>query len=88
MRNTPPTTPLLALLRDLGTDAKRQEFATEAGTTVAYLYQLAGCNRRSCRADLAAKIAAASVTISKKYGTPAITVEVLATMCACDVPSA
>lgn len=83
MRNTPPTTPLLALLRDLETDAKRNEFAGLAGTKVAYLYQLAGCNRKSCRADLAQKIADASVKIAAKYGTAPITVQTLATMCVC-----
>lgn len=77
----PPTTPLLALLRDLETDDKRNEFAMLAGTTRVYLYQLAGCNTQACRSRLAKSIADASVAMHERYGTQAISMETLATMC-------
>lgn len=83
MRNKlpPPTTPLLAILRQLGSDDRRDEFARIAGTSSAYLYQLAGCKRGSCRARLAKGIADASVEMHARYGTDTITVDALATMC-------
>ncbi len=82
MRNNEPKTPLLALLRALENDERRDEFAQLAGTSRLYLYQLASCKRKSCRTDLAMRIAAASETVAKKYGTPAIDVATLGTMCA------
>lgn len=80
-RSTPPTTPLLAILRELDTDERRNEFARLAGTSVAYLYQLAGCNRTACRARLAKSIADASVQMDAKYNCGAVTMDTLATMC-------
>ena len=80
MRKTSPKTPLLALLR-APTPERRAEFAMLAGTTVEYLYQLAGCNRGACRSLLAKRIADASEVWAKCYGTPSVGVEVLATMC-------
>lgn len=80
-RNTPKT-PLLHVLRQLGTDDKRNEFAALAGTSRLYLYQLSICSRKSCRADLAKRIADASVVMAEKYGTQVLTLEVLSTMCA------
>lgn len=80
MRKTSPKTPLLALLRDL-TPERRAEFAMLAGTTVEYLYQLAGCNRGACRSLLAKRIADASEVLAQCYGTPSVSMEVLATMC-------
>ena len=80
-RRNQPKTPLLALLRELGTDDKRNEFATMAGTSRLYLYQLSICSRRSCRADLAKRIADASEAMGKKYGTRVLTQDILATMC-------
>lgn len=77
----PPTTPLLALLRELETDDKRNEFAQLAGTTRVYLYQLAGCNTQACRSRLAKAIADAAMTMHIKYGTEPISMETLATMC-------
>lgn len=77
----PPTTPLLALLRDLETDDKRNEFAQLAGTTRVYLYQLAGCNTQACRSRLAKSIADAAMAMHLKYGTDPISMETLATMC-------
>lgn len=81
-RKNTPRTPLLHVLRQLGTDDKRNEFATLAGTSRLYLYQLSICSRRSCRADLAKRIADASVVMAEKYGTQVLTLEVLSTMCA------
>ena len=52
MRKNEPQTPLLALLRALD-DAQRNQLATDAGTTVGYLYSLASCQRSTCRAKLA-----------------------------------
>ena len=81
-RKNTPRTPLLHVLRQLGTDDKRNEFATLAGTSRLYLYQLSICSRKSCRADLAKRIADASVVMSSKYGTQVLTLEGLSTMCA------
>ena len=78
----PPATPLLALLRQLETADRRQEFADLAGTSPAYLYQLATCQRGACRSPLAKGIADASVVMRRRYGTAAITMETLAGMCA------
>lgn len=81
MLKTAPKTPLLAILRALETDAKRDEFAKLAGTSRLYLYQLAGCHNRSCRSSLALAIASASVVMDKKHGCGTVTMEQLACMC-------
>lgn len=81
-RHNQPKTPLLAVLRQLATDDKRDEFAGLAGTSRLYLYQLAICSRRSCRTDLANRIADASLVMHEKYGTPVLTTEELGSMCA------
>ena len=81
-RKNSPRTPLLAVLRQLATDDKRDEFAALAGTSRLYLYQLSICSRRSCRADLAKRIADASVVMSQKYGTQVLTLEIICSMCA------
>lgn len=83
MRNhsLPPTTPLLTLLRQLGTPERRDEFAKLAGTSTAYLYQLAGCNRAACRARLALALAVASEQMAAKYGVDPISMQTLASMC-------
>ena len=81
-RKNLPRTPLLAVLRQLETDDKRDEFAGLAGTSRLYLYQLSICSRRSCRADLAKRIADASVVMAEKYGTQALTLEIICSMCA------
>ena len=77
----PPTTPLLTILRQLTNDTQRAEFATLAGTSTAYLYQLAGCKRGACRTRLAKGIVDASVVMHERYGSDPITMETLATMC-------
>lgn len=81
MRKNDPTTPLLAILRHLDSDEKRAEFAALADTTVAYLYQLGSCQRKSCRAPLAVKIAEASKVMAERYGSEPIEVGTLAVMC-------
>ena len=81
-RKNQPRTPLLAVLRQLETDDKRDEFARLAGTSRLYLYQLSICSRRSCRADLAKRIADGSVVMHEKYGTQVLTLDVLCSMCA------
>ena len=81
-RRNAPKTPLLAVLRQLETDDKRNEFAALAGTSRLYLYQLSICSRKSCRADLAKRIADASVVMAEKYGTQVLTLDGLSTMCA------
>ena len=80
-RKNTPRTPLLAVLRQLETDDKRDEFAGLAGTSRLYLYQLSICSRRSCRADLAKRIADASEVMHERYGTQVLTLEGLSTMC-------
>ena len=74
-------TPLLEVLRQLGSDERRTEFADAAGTSVNYLYQLAGCNRRACSARLAKRIADASCEMTLRYGSDELTMEQIATMC-------
>ena len=80
-RRSDPKTPLLELLRVLETDKRREELAVLADPSVNYLYALPPCTRGACRSRLAKGIADASVRLSKKYGTPVITMEQLATMC-------
>lgn len=80
-RTNAPKTPLLDLLRKLETDARRDEFARLAGSKTSYLYQLASCNRGACRSRLAKGIADASVKMHKKYGTPILTMDILAMQC-------
>ena len=77
----PPTTPLLTILRQLTNDTQRDEFAALSGTSTAYLYQLAGCNRRACSARLAKRIADASYEMTLRYGSDELTMEQIATMC-------
>ena len=76
-----PATPLLTILRQLGTNNRRDEFTALAGTSTAYLYQLAGCKRAACRTPLAKGIADASVVMHARYGSDTITMDALATMC-------
>lgn len=79
---TLPTTPLIALLRLL-TEDQKIEFGRLCKTRVSYLYALGGCGRTSCRADKAARIEAATRVLAKKYKTPVVTMQQLATMCEC-----
>ena len=81
MLKTAPKPPLLAILRALKTDERRNEFAAMAGTSRLYLYQLAGCHNRTCRASLALAIESASVEMDKRYGCGTVTMLDMATMC-------
>ena len=75
-------TPLMALLRACSKE-QRNLLATYAGTSVNYLYGLAGCHRAQPRASLALAIAEASEQLhDETLGiTPIVTVRQLATMC-------
>lgn len=81
VHNRPHTTPLLEILRNLGVDARRDEFALLAGTSRLYLYQLAGCYTKACRTDLALAITKASLVMHDKYQCGYIDMHTLATMC-------
>lgn len=80
-RKAPPRTPLLNILRLLANPKRRDEFARLAGTSQNYLYQLGTCARTSCRIGLAKSIADASLVMARKYGTPVLTLEEVASMC-------
>lgn len=84
MRTNEPKTPLLALLRML-TPEQREQFGEDCETNVTYLYQLATCTRKQCKADKAVLIEAASKKMRERTRgkTPVITVVELATMCQC-----
>jgi hypothetical protein len=79
MHKTAKKTPLLLLLREMS-PAERETFATWAGTTASYLYQLAA--GRSCRIGLALGIEKASARMHKRTGgrTPVVTMVQLAAM--------
>lgn len=76
-------TPLMTLLRACADDAERTLFAERAGTTVNYLYALAGCHRGQPRVSLAIGIEDAAKWLHKhtKKRTPLVTARDLATMC-------
>jgi hypothetical protein len=84
MRTNEPKTKLLALLRALSPE-QREQLAQDCETRVSYLYSLAGCIRKQCKADKAAKIEAATRKMNQrtKGKTPVITVTELGTMCQC-----
>lgn len=75
-------TPLLAVLRAASRE-ERDRLARLAGTTVAYLYQLATCKRPNISATLALALADATVTMSlaTEGRLVALTVREIATMC-------
>lgn len=81
-----PTSPLGTLLRACQNDAERRAFAEQAGTTVNYLYALAGCHRgqRGPSAALAIGIEDASRDFHwrTKGRIPVVSVREIATMCA------
>lgn len=82
--NTPKTdTPLAEWLRKATPD-ERTRMATLAGTTVSYLYQLAGGHRGVPKSDLAFSIEDATFVLNKYTGgrLPVITARELATMAA------
>lgn len=75
-------TPLLLALRAC-TVPEQHEWAELAGTKRNYLYQLAMCTRKQAGANLAQRVAAASVEMHvRSLGRiPKVTLEQLATMC-------
>lgn len=83
MSEQPTNTPLAALLRACSPE-QRQTLATRAGTSVNYLYSLAGCHRERVSAGLALAIEDASRELNEenKGLTPIVTTRELATMCA------
>lgn len=76
-------TPLSDFLRS-ATPAERERCALLAGTSVSYLYQIAGCHRPNPSADLAVLIEDATrVLHAETFGRlPIIDVRTIATMCA------
>lgn len=76
-----PITPLTALLRACSPE-QREWLAQRAGTSVNYLYSLAGCHRERVSATLALAIEDASTLLHARCGTPRITAREIATMCA------
>lgn len=82
MRKNTPKTPLLALMRSL-TPAQRTTLASDAGTSVSYLYSLGSCQRGTCGSGLALQIEKASERMCESTGgaTPIVTMRELATMC-------
>lgn len=82
MRKNDPKTPLLALMRVL-TDEQRKQLAEDAATSVSYLYSLASCQRAACGSALAQRIERATMKMSERtLGlTPVVTMAELATMC-------
>ena len=85
MRTNEPKTPLLKLLRML-TDEQRDQLAADAEVRKDYLYKLASCNRKQCKADMAVRIEAATKKMRErtKQKTPVITVAELGSMCSCE----
>lgn len=75
-------TPLTELLRAC-TDEQRTQLAQQSGTSVNYLYALAGCHRERVNVKLALAIEDASVVLNKQTRgkTPVVTARQLATMC-------
>lgn len=80
--NLPTPTALTELLRSM-TDAQRERVALAANTSVAYLYNLAGCHRTRMGLRMGLAIEDASAVISKETNgaTPVVTARQLATMC-------
>lgn len=76
-------TPLAIYLR-AASKAERERTAALAGTSVGYLYQLAGCHRCNPATQLALGIASATraVAAESEGRLKEVTVEQLATMCA------
>jgi hypothetical protein len=83
MNERPFSTPLAELLRACD-QPQRNTLATRAGTSVNYLYSLAGCHRERVSAALALAIEDASRELHASSGgaTPIVTIRELACMCA------
>lgn len=82
--STQHVTPLLEVLRACSVP-EQQEIARLAGTTRNYLYQVATCHRKSVRASTAIAIsdAVTKLHVRSLGRIPKISVEEIATMCAC-----
>jgi hypothetical protein len=76
------STPLTELLRACN-DRQRLMLAEKAGTSVNYLYSIAGCHRERVNVKLALAIEDASRDMALDNGglTPVVTARQLATMC-------
>lgn len=76
-----PKTPLTALLRQC-TPAEREEIAQAAGTSVGYLYILAGCHRKLVNLQIALAIEDMTRDLSRTSGgrIPIVTARELAAM--------
>lgn len=70
----PTITPLLRFLRSM-TKEQREAFAEKCGTTVVYLYQLAGHAEPNPQLQLAVRIVKESGRVHKKLMTEALTYE-------------
>lgn len=83
MIDRPFSTPLAELLRACD-QQQRTTLATRSGTSVNYLYSLAGCHRERVSAALALAIEDASRDLHASNGgaTPIVTIRELASMCA------
>lgn len=81
MHKSAKKTPLLVLLRALSPE-ERTTLAGWAGTSVSYLYQLAGCARSSPRVRLVLDIEKASIRMNKRTRgrTPVVTAVQMAAM--------
>lgn len=75
-------TPLGRFLKDATPD-ERSRVASNAGTSVAYLYQLAGCHRKSTSASLAIALEQATFSVAAETDgrLKGVTAMQLATMC-------
>lgn len=76
------STPLAELLREANDD-ERERIAQLAGTSVGYLYILAGCHRPNPSARLAFAIEDSTTTVHQETGgrLPVVTARQIATMC-------
>lgn len=75
-------TPLARFLKDATPD-ERSRAASLAGTSVAYLYQLGGCHRKSTSASLAIALEHSTHAVAQDSGgrLKGVTAMQLATMC-------
>lgn len=73
-------TPLANLLIAL-TPEQRTTLASNSGTTVNYLYAMAGCHRERISATLAIAIEDTSTAMNAEFGTPIVTAREISTMC-------
>lgn len=76
----PPKTPLTAVMRSM-TSEQLLEFASHAGISKDYLYQIAGLHRKKISVQQAFRIEDASTRMARKYrGLPSITAREISQM--------